>query len=196
MLLTPTLRCGFHNFTLTNTVHRRRISRAEYETMKVSCAAHIKLRMEQLNLSPSEVQRISTEAVFKQEQQAAVTMQELATWRGARQLPKGAKLLALAAVLKDDPERFVPKGHQVGRTLVSRHLKATLDELNGNYHIKVTPSTTIAGQAYVEARILLPTEKAYKLANVLNHTNAVENMRRMGMSEESIKETLAAPPQN
>lgn len=189
-MLTPTLRCGFPLLHTNNTMFRRRISRAEYETMKANCAARIKLRMEQLDLSPAEVQRRSTDAVFKHQQQAAVTMQELASWRAARQLPKSAKLQALAAVLQDSPEAFVPKEHQAGRTLVARHMKATLNEMNGGYRIEVKPSDAEPGHAWVETRILLPTEDAYKLARVLNRTNSIQVMKRMGMSDAEIKANL------
>ena len=170
---------------------RRRISRAEYEQVKATCAAHITLRMEQLNITPSEVQRQSTAAVLSGEQQAGVHMADLAAWRGCKQLPKDAKLKALAAVLRTSPDKLVPVELQSGRTFVARHINATLDDINGNYHIKVTPSEATPGHAYVEARILLPTAKAYDLAKALNRTNDIENMRRMGMDDEKIKETLA-----
>jgi tRNA threonylcarbamoyladenosine modification (KEOPS) complex Cgi121 subunit len=170
---------------------RRRISRAEYDTIRANCAARIKLRMEQLNLTPSQVQKLSGDAVFKQEQTAYVTMQELASWRVARQLPKDAKLLALAAVLQDKPESFVPKEHQHGRSLVARKVSQSMDDANGAFHLKVTPSEATPGHAYVEARILLPTAKAYDLGKALSRTNSIEVMRRMGMSDEQIKENLA-----
>jgi hypothetical protein len=168
----------------------RRITRADYEAIKAQCAAHIKLRMEQLDLTPSAVEKRSADAVFKQQQPAYVTMQELAAWRGARQLPKDLKLKALAAVLDTHPDKLVPKEHQHGRSLVSRHVKASLDEKNGGFRLSVTPSEAQPGHAYVEARILLPLERAYAFGKALSRTNSVEVMRRVGMSEEQIKETL------
>jgi hypothetical protein len=170
---------------------RKRLSRAEYDLMKAQCAARVKLRMEQLNLSPSQVAKLSAEAVYRQEQVTYVSMQELAIWKGARQLPKDAKLLALAAVLEDKPESFVPKEHQSGRSLVARKMNHTLDDNNGNFSIKVIPSEATPGSAYVEARILLPTDKAYNLSKALMKTNDIEQMRRMGFDDEKIKETLA-----
>jgi hypothetical protein len=66
-----------------------------------------------------------------------------------------------------------------------------MDDANGAFHLKVTPSEATPGHAYVEARILLPTAKAYDLGKALSRTNSIEVMRRMGMSDEQIKENLA-----
>ena len=172
---------------------RVRISRAEYETLKAACAARIKLRMEQLNLTPSEVYKRSSEARLKNEQLVFISMQELSLWRAAKQLPKDHKLIALAAVLQDSPDSFLPKEHQQGRSLVARHKKVALDSKNGDYRCEVTPSQAQPGCAYVDARILLPTDKAYALARALETMNTKETMRRTGKSEEEIKQLLEQP---
>jgi transcriptional regulator with XRE-family HTH domain len=166
--------------------YRGRISRAEYDTLKANCAARINLLMERHNLSPSQLERLSAQAVQTGEAPHYVNMQDLSQYRSGRSLPKGLKLQALARVLKCDPEELVPAKYQNGRLVVSRKL----DAANADLTMKLTPSTAYVGHTWLEARILLPVAKAYKLKDVLTRQHNVEMLRREGRSDEEIEALL------
>lgn len=163
--------------------NQRRLTRAEYEQLKANCAARINLQMERLRLNPAQVQRLATQAALDQQQEASISMQDLAAYRACRTLPKGAKLRALAAVLQLEPKALVPAEHQSGRTLVARKVDHDFD----GRIAKVETSHAYPGYSWAQVRVMLPTEKAYKFVAVAQRQHIIEEMRRCGHSEEEIK---------
>lgn len=180
---------------------RRRLTRAEYEQLKANCAAKVNVQMERLQLSPSDVEKASVRAVLDQVRvpplsgagdvrlTAAISMPDLAAYRSCRTLPKNTKLLSLAYVLKCKPSELVARPYQEGRLLVQRHVDAVFE----GRIARVEPSVAEPGNAWVMVRIMLPTEKAYRFAQVAQRQHVIEEMRRMGLNEDEIKANLEAP---
>lgn len=170
---------------------RRRITRAEYDQLLANCAARISLQMERLQLKPAELQKRSTQAVYDQQQKAAISMQDLAAYRFGRALPKDDKLRALAHVLQCSPTDLVPQPYQSGRLLVHRKVDAAFE----GRVVKVEPSEALPGNAWVTVRIMLPTAKAHAFAKASQRQHVIEEMRRCGHSEDEIKGHFEAAEQ-
>lgn len=166
---------------------RRRITRAEYEQVKANCAAKINVQMERLQLRPSDVQKVTVQAVLGQQQQASVSMQDLVAYRSCRTLPKGAKLAALAFALKVSPAELVPTPYQDTPLLVQRKVRSTASD---GMRVSLEASTAYPGYSWLELRVLLSNDKAYKLKDVAIRQHSIEDMRRRGMTDEEIKATL------
>ena len=170
-----------------------RATRAEYDTIKANCAAFIKLRMEALGLSSSALVERSTQARFRQETDHYISLQDIAQYRAARQVPKDAKLKALAHVLQCHVDELIPPKYQSGRTYVLRKIKGIDRGREQGMSCAVELDKNLPGHAWVRANIRLPVAKAYATAKALDRLHNIEDMRRMGMSDEQIKATLDQP---
>lgn len=171
---------------------RNTISRAEYDTAKANCAAKINTQMVKLGLTPAAIQTISSQALLTQHQAAAVSMQDLNSYRQCRSLPKTTKgkLQALAAVLRCHIDDLVPKKLQDERPVVSRRINGVRDQ--DVFRVIDHPT---AGFSMLEVRCVMRTEIAHKLCAGLIRQGNVEYMHRTcppGTTEQEMEEHRAA----
>lgn len=170
----------------------RKVSRAEYDVMKVNCAARIKLQMEKLDLTPSQVQQRTAQWAMEQKEQYSISMADLHHYRTCMSLPKAGKLQVLAKVLECQPEDLVPKQYWNDKVRVHKQISfATETGCAG----KVTPLPNMPGYSSLEVKLIVSTDMAYQLQRKLARLHSVEQLRREGMSDQDIKEHFAAVEQ-
>lgn len=170
------------------------ISRSEYQKAAAACIARINLELERRQLTPTDIQKLTTDWVLTGKEQHAVTVQDLWQYRNGRSLPKRGKLEVLCKVFECHPSELVPPHMQAKRlTVRKRVIHAPADALNDR-EIKVSPHPEYPDHVLLEVRVTLPAAEGYKAAEVLGKRHAIADARRRGMSEEWIKETFNPEP--